>query len=202
MVQTESSDKIELILQAAQQRFGQYGFSKTSMNDIADDLGLSKAALYYYFPDKEALFQAVVLKEEIVLTNATQVLRQQGLNAVEMLIKYVEMRHEHFKKLVNLVKVKNEWHKNYTPAFVQMSEQIRLKEVDRIQSIFQLGVENGEFRPTILPQVDLFMRLMQGLRLVMMKRKEMHLLETDDYDSLGNDLREMTNLFIKANQQK
>src|SRR4051812_38160388 len=136
MAQTEPSEKIDLILQAAQQRFGQYGFSKTSMNDIADEVGLSKAALYYYFPDKESLFQAVVLKEEEVLNKATDAVGQQDLRASEMLLKYMAMRHEHFKKLLNYGKVKNDWLKNYSPAFIQLSEQIRRNEVARIEPIF------------------------------------------------------------------
>ena len=34
------------------------------MREIADDLKLSKASLYYYFPDKESLYSAVVEKEQ------------------------------------------------------------------------------------------------------------------------------------------
>ena len=56
--------KEQLILDAAQKRFGLYGIEKTSMREIADDLNLSKASLYYYFPDKESLYRAVVEKEQ------------------------------------------------------------------------------------------------------------------------------------------
>ncbi len=48
------------ILQAARKRFLQWGYSGTSIAALADDLGATKAALYYHFPDKEALFLAVV----------------------------------------------------------------------------------------------------------------------------------------------
>jgi AcrR family transcriptional regulator len=48
------------ILQAARRRFLQWGYSGTSTAQLAEDLGITKAALYYHFPDKEALFLAVV----------------------------------------------------------------------------------------------------------------------------------------------
>jgi len=48
------------ILQAARRRFVQWGYSGTSTAQLAEDLGITKAALYYHFPDKEALFLAVV----------------------------------------------------------------------------------------------------------------------------------------------
>lgn len=39
--------------------FLQWGYSGTSVSMIAEDLEVTKAALYYHFPDKEALFLAV-----------------------------------------------------------------------------------------------------------------------------------------------
>src|ERR1700735_3056025 len=54
--------KKEKILEAAYQRFLHYGYSKTTMNEIAGDLSMSKALLYYYFPDKSQLYIAVTRK--------------------------------------------------------------------------------------------------------------------------------------------
>jgi AcrR family transcriptional regulator len=50
------------ILDAAYKRFSHYGYSKTTMNDIAGDLSMSKALLYYYFPDKSRLYAGVIRK--------------------------------------------------------------------------------------------------------------------------------------------
>jgi AcrR family transcriptional regulator len=54
--------KREKILEASYQRFLHYGYSKTTMNEIAGDLSMSKALLYYYFPDKSELYMAVMRK--------------------------------------------------------------------------------------------------------------------------------------------
>jgi TetR/AcrR family transcriptional repressor of mexJK operon len=54
--------KKEKILDAAYQRFIHYGYSKTTMNEIAGDLCMSKALLYYYFPDKSQLYVDVMKK--------------------------------------------------------------------------------------------------------------------------------------------
>ncbi len=50
------------ILDAAYKRFSQLGYSKTTMNDLAGDLSMSKALLYYYFPDKSQLYTGVIRK--------------------------------------------------------------------------------------------------------------------------------------------
>src|SRR3546814_112140 len=48
------------ILEAAKRRFAHFGLAKTTMAEIAQDLSFSKALLYYYFPDKNALYAAVL----------------------------------------------------------------------------------------------------------------------------------------------
>ena len=42
--------------------FLRFGFSKVTMNEIAEELGMSKKTLYQYFPGKEELLSAVVSK--------------------------------------------------------------------------------------------------------------------------------------------
>jgi AcrR family transcriptional regulator len=49
------------ILRIAGKLFGSVGFDRTSLRLIAEEAGVTKAALYYYFPDKEALYDKVVL---------------------------------------------------------------------------------------------------------------------------------------------
>lgn len=38
-----------------------HGFSRIKMDDVAENLGISKKTLYLYFPSKEALFEAALL---------------------------------------------------------------------------------------------------------------------------------------------
>jgi len=48
------------ILEIAIERFGRRGFRATSVSEIARSAGLTQAAAYAYFENKEALFQAAV----------------------------------------------------------------------------------------------------------------------------------------------
>jgi len=59
-----SHDKRADILEAAHRRFARFGLAKVTMDEIAADLGISKAALYYYFPAKEDVFRNVVAAEQ------------------------------------------------------------------------------------------------------------------------------------------
>ncbi len=48
------------ILEAAERRFSQVGFSDTRLEDIAEAVGVKRAALFYHFPDKRTLYKAVI----------------------------------------------------------------------------------------------------------------------------------------------
>lgn len=48
------------ILDAAGQLFAAHGFRKTQMREVAERAGLSTGALYRYFKNKEALFEALI----------------------------------------------------------------------------------------------------------------------------------------------
>lgn len=48
------------IIEAAFQVFMRYGYRRTTMDDIAQQVGLSRPTLYLTFPNKDAIFRAVV----------------------------------------------------------------------------------------------------------------------------------------------
>jgi AcrR family transcriptional regulator len=51
------------ILAVAREAFVTRGYVDVSMQEIADAAGLTKAAIYYHFADKEALFEQVLVEE-------------------------------------------------------------------------------------------------------------------------------------------
>lgn len=52
----------DLILAAAEQRFASRGFYPTRLEDIAEDVGITRTAVIYHFQDKETLYNAVLEK--------------------------------------------------------------------------------------------------------------------------------------------
>ncbi len=51
----------EQIIRIATRLFARHGYDGTSLRDIAEEAKITKAALYYHFPNKEALYQRIVL---------------------------------------------------------------------------------------------------------------------------------------------
>lgn len=59
--------KRNLILDAARAVFANSGFHETRLEDIAAEAGFSKASLYNYYPDKEAIFLNLARREMVQL---------------------------------------------------------------------------------------------------------------------------------------
>src|ERR1700761_7894481 len=65
----------EHVVSSATDVFLRYGYARTTMNDIAKAANLTRPTLYQRFPDKEAVFTAVV--EEMAVTLFAKI--QEGL---------------------------------------------------------------------------------------------------------------------------
>jgi TetR/AcrR family transcriptional regulator, biofilm operon repressor len=58
-----SSDRKKDIIIAAGKCFAQFGYDKTTLDDIAEHVGINKASFYYYFKNKEAIFVELIIQE-------------------------------------------------------------------------------------------------------------------------------------------
>lgn len=66
------------ILETAERLFLEHGYQAVSIRDIAKACGVTNAALYYYFPSKEALFHEVLRQHILQLTEALQQARERA----------------------------------------------------------------------------------------------------------------------------
>jgi AcrR family transcriptional regulator len=58
----EKQVRQDAILDAAEKMFGEKGYDRTSMDDIARTASLSRALLYVYFKDKAAIQRGIILR--------------------------------------------------------------------------------------------------------------------------------------------
>ena len=90
-----------LIVESAQKYFSRFGFHKTTMEEIAKNIHKSKGVLYYYFENKEELFNEV-LKQELgrIKTELSKITMSKNASLV-ILKEYTLRRLELLYKTVN-----------------------------------------------------------------------------------------------------
>jgi len=56
----EKTGRQKEIIRAAKNLFAKKGYSATSMDEIAKEIGITKASLYYFFESKERIFAEII----------------------------------------------------------------------------------------------------------------------------------------------
>jgi len=196
MVEKETLDKTELILDVAQKRFAVYGFLKTSMNEIADDSGMSKASLYYYFKDKEAIFKEVVKREQKGFIKQIEKSIDKDSNASDLLIVYVKKRLEYFEIFLNLSKLNTETIKSVKPIFSELAKSFNEEEITLVTTILNKGIENGEFEKNNSKELaTLFVQLMQSMRSNIILRSGIENIQEEDLKQLRKQFISIAKIF-------
>lgn len=134
-----------LIIENARNFFARYGYSKTTVDEIAMSVRMGKSSLYYYFKNKEEIFKAVLDEEIKILKDEINSALRIVHTPEEKFKAYVMIRMRAIKKMANFYRVfKDEYLKSY--AFIQKIRQgYDLYEISVIKSILSFGVEKGTF---------------------------------------------------------
>ena len=91
-----ASDTKERIQAAARELFARKGVQKTSLQEIADKLGITKPALYYHFASREDLLRSIV--QPLIDAGERFVDDQEKLSAIEaraLLDGYFDFHYRH-----------------------------------------------------------------------------------------------------------
>ncbi len=136
------------ILEAAAAVFSRSGYHEARMDDIAEAAGLSKGALYLYFPGKEALITALL---EGHLDRALHFMQELvGVEGTvrERLLAYIRHEAEELDGMRTILPVCYEF---YAAALRQEAGAAFFKSyfrryVDLLAEMIRQGIERGELR--------------------------------------------------------
>ncbi|MFU0507533.1 TetR family transcriptional regulator [Pseudaminobacter sp. NGMCC 1.201702] len=139
-------ENAERILESAERLFRHYGYGKTTVADIARDLGMSPANVYRFFASKEQIHQAICGR--MLAASLHQALENSKLplSASERLRRCIlDQHHVTMETMLDeqkvhemvIVAIERDWH-------------VIEKHVDRLHQIYagiiRDGIEAGEFR--------------------------------------------------------
>jgi AcrR family transcriptional regulator len=198
-IKPEKWTKEQLIIEAAQKRFGLFGIEKTSMREIADDLNLSKASLYYYFPDKESLYRAVVEKEQAEFLNRIRERIASIKEADQLLREYANARLSYFRTLLNLSRLRLQFYSDLKPVLKDIMNVFRHKETELIVQIIDKGIRDGIFFYNDAEKAAiLYLDLLRGLRMTILNDKISLVLDQQEYEKFLEKTNAVTDIFIKG----
>jgi AcrR family transcriptional regulator len=145
---TSESGLRETILTTAKSLFIQHGYRGLAMRQISDALGVSKAALYYHFKDKEELFIAILSANLNEIENAINDIQAKKISCSEQIALFIEYVLNQPAEQRAIIRLGSQEMAHVSDAARQkFGKTYHDQFIGKLQNIFQTGVENGEFRP-------------------------------------------------------
>jgi AcrR family transcriptional regulator len=133
------------ILNVAQEVFTKYGYGKTTMDDIAREMGKGKSSIYYYYTSKEDIFKAVIEKElQLMKTKLSEAVSKTE-DSREKLKVYVRERMHGLKNLKNLYHIIRTEFITQRDFVEQTRQQTDQEEINIVNAILEKGVKDGIF---------------------------------------------------------
>ncbi len=138
-------ENIERILEAAERLFRHYGYNKTTVADIARELGMSPANVYRFFASKEQIHQAICGRMLAASLELNRSIAALPLGATERLRRCVLTQHkltvetmldEQKVHEMVIVAIERDWH-----VIDKYIDQLHLIYADLIEE----GISTGEF---------------------------------------------------------
>ncbi len=138
----------EEILATGMRMFIQQGYHGLAMRQISEAVGVSKAALYYYFKDKEELFLAILnaylneMEASIDRIDAKPIANREKMR---LFVEHVLVQPADQRAIIRLAS--QEMAQLSAASRKNFDKLYREKFIGKLTAIFQAGVDSGEFRP-------------------------------------------------------
>lgn len=154
----EKEMKRNYIIESAQKLFSTKDYNEVSMNNIAEEVGVNKATLYYYFKNKEALYFAIVLRGVHILKDIVEKEIEKGKTGYEKFLCFGNAMYKFYAKYPDFRRML--YPKKPTKFdLVNMAGCEEYKEVMGILKelmiiscdTLQIGVEDGTVRKDVDP---------------------------------------------------
>lgn len=145
----------EKIIAKASPLFLKLGFKSVTMDDIANEMGISKKTIYKYFNNKELLIEETTenLLDKIYFTISEIVAK--NFNAIEENFEVINMLKEMFHSIETSPSYQLK--KHYPEIYEKITLKLKLECTTLFQQNIEKGIQQGLYRNTIDVSVYVFM---------------------------------------------
>lgn len=142
----EKRESLENILKVAGKSFAESGYHGVSLQEIAEDAGVSKSLIFYYFKDKKSLYEALIKRSvELILLHLKEAL-QLKKDPPEKISAFIQNYFELLLHEENLIRLlARETSNPESPLATYVINQSR-KMIDILTSIIEEGIKKKFFR--------------------------------------------------------
>jgi AcrR family transcriptional regulator len=197
----KSQIKRQQIISASKICFAQFGYDKTTLDDIGKRMGLNKSSLYYYFKNKEEIFTAVVLEEADSIVDGLQTEMESKISPEEKIQFYMKKRLGYYKKVLSLHQLSAESLRQIQPSFHQLYNDILLREIAFIQKQI-IAIENSMPESQAKKIAELIIISADGIKHDEILYNNPDLFKEPDYQKIESSIEFLISLILNGVRAK
>jgi AcrR family transcriptional regulator len=147
----------DMIMETGIQLFGEKGFKETSIQDLMDELKVTKGTFYYYYKSKEELLKDIHLQYiNRLVQHQESIINDESLNCEQKLYQIIYSLIHDIKKEGLTAKVFFREMRHLSDENLDVIVSKRDKFRLNIQSIVEEGIAVGEFRSDLPADIVTF----------------------------------------------
>ncbi|MEK4386267.1 TetR/AcrR family transcriptional regulator [Solibacillus sp. FSL W7-1464] len=137
--------------------FDKKGFSKTSIQDIIDTIGVTKGTFYYYFKSKQELLMDIHLNyiKELLAEQAV-ILNDEYLSSIVKMNKLIHLIIKNIKVHGKSARVFHREFRHLEDKQLKLINDYRKEFRINLEKLFDEGIEKGEFREDLRSDIVIF----------------------------------------------
>jgi len=141
--------KREAILRVASRLINRKGYSGMSLADIADELEIRNASLYYYFESKEEIVFASFQRAQRIVNESLEFVEKSRCSGLEAIELYVVTIRNRIAKDGELPIAENVW--SLKRANMKVIALAEVDHFERVARLIQRGIDDKSIRPCNVP---------------------------------------------------
>lgn len=172
------------VIRAARGLFQRYGLLKTTMEEIAKAAGKGKSSLYYYYTNKDEIFDAVIQEDMEETFSQVKAAVEKAPTAEAKLKAFSSTKIKALSQKVSLYGIVFGEIAENPQLIKRLKKRYEVREMELLRSVLAFGMENGEFKRLDLENLDDLTYIM----LSAFRGIEMGLLEDNRIKKMGDRL--------------
>lgn len=191
--------KKDIILDVTKKLIVQYGYAKTTLDDIAGALGIKKSSLYYYYKNKEDIIYEVMMREKsLYLKCIKEALEIEG-STLDKMINYECAKENYLKKSFTPFDLTVNQVYEIKRDIKELLKDIECEEKKIIAKVLKDGIENNELKKLNKNQVaEIIINISEAIRIKEFYNSETQRMKESDFDKVLKQTEEIINLIFNG----
>lgn len=187
----------DIILDVTKKLIAQYGYAKTTLDDIANAIGMKKSSLYYYYKNKEDIMYEVMRREKsIYLKYIKEALEIEG-STLDKVLSYERAKENYLKESISPFDLTVNQFIEIKRSIKDIFKNIECNEKQLLAEVISNGIKKNEIKKCSKDRVaETIINISEAIRFKEFHNSETLRMKKSNFEKALKQTEEIINLIF------